>query len=441
MKLIPASLCAFALVASAFADPAFTPSPDYRLTVDGKPALVYHVPTPEVRLAKKDRHPYAYAPLTSAAESVEIAIESETLDLSKAEVLPASKGVRGRFADGRLTFRMKVPEILVVETTGRFRSLVIATSRPEANPPREGDAGVRFFGPGVHHPEVIRLKSNETLYLAPGAWVEGIVAAVGDNITVCGSGVLSGACWPWKKGPIDKETNINPAGHLIAVKGNGFRMRDVTAFSSFGWTTVLNGVTNAVIENYKIIGGRCVNDDGVDVCKTKDVTIRNSFIRTQDDCIAPKWWCENLTVSNCTFVTDESNLVRIGYECVPGEEKRGFRHLVFKNIDGLHLAMAKRTAERYWCNCALLVQASHGNRFEDILFENIRLKEFGEGDVFFCAKTMSIKETDGPWFTTDGGYIRGITVRNPSAPVPITREMLHCIAKDPQHPVEDVRLE
>lgn len=412
-------------------------SADYSLRVDGRAVEVVRVPTPEVRLAVTNRHPYSYAPIT-AAKPVEITLESAVLDLSKARILPESKAVESRFRDGRLTFRMTPPEILVVEPTGRHRMLVLAASKPEAKAPDAKDPAVKFFGPGVHRPEKIFLKSNETLYLAPGAWVEGIVVATGDNITVCGSGVLSGAPWPWTKGPQDRATCINPdAGHLLTFRGRNLNVRDITAFSSFGWTTVLNGVTNAVIENYKIIGGRCVNDDGMDLARIRDVTVRNSFIRCQDDCIAPKWQGENLTVSNCTFMTDESNIVRIGYECDPG---KAFRNYVFRDIDVLHLAMAKRDERRYWSNGVFLLQGANEATIEDVLFDRWRIEEYGAGDTFLVAKTMSIKEGAGS--TKVGGCVRNVTVRNPLAPAILLKPaLLHCFPCDPRHPVENVKLE
>ena len=422
-------------VAAAAEPKGYEISDDYVLSVNGKPTEVIRVPMPEVRLAETNRHPYSYAPIT-AAEPVEISLESRTFDLGRAVVLPESKGVKGTWRDGRLMFRMTPPQTLVVEPNGRHGMLVIAASKPEANVPDPKDPKVRYFGPGVHRPEKIRLQSDETLYLAPGAWVEGIVVGTGDNITVCGSGILSGAPWAWRKGPVDEKTNINRIGHLLTFTGNNLTVRDVTAFSSFGWTTVLNNVTNAVVENYKIISGRCVNDDGIDLSQTKNVVVRNSFARTQDDCIAPKWAGEDLVVSNCTFVTDESNIVRVGYECNPGGS---FRNLLFKDIDVLHLAMAKRGPELYWSNCAMLLQASHEGTIEDVTFDGWRLHEYGEGDVFFLAKTMSIGET-GRCFTQDGGRIRNVTVRNPTAPVKVTRDMLHCIEKDAGHTVTDVKL-
>ena len=423
------------VVSSANSPIGYKLSDDYSLAVNGVKAEVIRVPSPEVRIAEKDCHPYSYAPITSEKD-IEIALSSSLYDLSKAVILPESKGVKGVWKDGQLSFRMSPPQTLVIEPNGRHGMLVIAVSKPEKNIPNPKDRRVKYFAPGVHRPEKIILKSDETLYLAPGAWVEGIVVGTGDNITVCGSGVLSGAPWPWRKGPIDQDTNINPIGHLLTFTGNNLNIRDITAFSSFGWTTVLNNVTNAVVENYKVVSGRCVNDDGIDISQCKDVTIRNTFIRTQDDCIAPKWAGENLVVSNCTFITDESNIVRIGYECNRGES---FKNLLFKDIDVLHLSMSKRGPERYWSNCVMLLQAANEGTIEDVVFDDWRIREFGKGDVFFLAKTMSIKEA-GRCFTHRGGWIRNVTVRNPSMPMTVTSDMLHSIEKDPEHTVRDVKL-
>ena len=50
--------------------------------------------------------------------------------------------------------------------------LFLFANAPEVNPPKQGDAGVRYYGPGVYH-ENIDVKSNETIYLAGGAVIFG----------------------------------------------------------------------------------------------------------------------------------------------------------------------------------------------------------------------------------------------------------------------------
>ena len=47
----------------------------------------------------------------------------------------------------------------------------------------------------------IDLSDGETLYLAAGAVVNGCVRAKGENITICGRGLLTGDAYPRFKGP------------------------------------------------------------------------------------------------------------------------------------------------------------------------------------------------------------------------------------------------
>ena len=58
---------------------------------------------------------------------------------------------------------------------------------------------------GEHNPEngLIRLGSNQTLYLAGGAVVNAGIEATGDNITICGRGILDGSDWEHNAGPTD----------------------------------------------------------------------------------------------------------------------------------------------------------------------------------------------------------------------------------------------
>ena len=55
-----------------------------------------------------------------------------------------------------------------------------------------------------------------------------------------------------------------------------------------GWAAVpyyCNGVT---FDNVKLIGFWRYNADGIDIVNSSNVTIKNSFLRTFDDCIAIK---------------------------------------------------------------------------------------------------------------------------------------------------------
>jgi len=416
-------------------------SGDYLMTVDGEAVDVIRVPMPEKSAGavwnKLDWQPYSYAPFV-ATGTVEVCVRSGFLDLSKTEILPASKGVAAvsQTVD-TVVFKMTPPMTLVLEPKGRHRALVVSANRPEDNPPRADDPKVKYFGPGVHRADAITLRDGETLYLAPGAWVEGWLNAKGRDITVCGSGVLSGAAFNWREGP-KNELGANLSGQLATLAGENITVRDVTLFSSWGWTLVFNAVTNAVVDNVKVVCGRVINDDGIDICRAKDVVLRNSFVRCQDDAITPKWWCENLVCTNMTLWTDAANAFRIGYECESGASGLVYRNLLFKDIDVLHLSLNKTTVEKYWANCAIYIQAVNEQPLCDMVFDDLRFHECGPEDIFLNVKTMRVVKF---YNFPEAGYIRGLALRNIHLPDSRGGMFVNFKTRDDAHPIEGVRFE
>lgn len=437
MKASLVALCCLAAGVAFAAAPGRQLSDDYLMTVDGKSVDVVRVPMPENRLTALERQPYSYAPFV-ATGTVEVCVRSACFDLAKTEILPKSKGIAAtvRNAD-TVTFRMTPPMTLVLEPRGRHRALVVSANLPEANPPSKDDPKVKCFGPGFHRAGEIALGDGETLYLAPGAWVEGWLKAAGRGMTVCGSGVLSGACWDWGKGPKD-DKGKKLAGTLTRLSGENITVRDVTLFSSWSWTLVFNAVTNVLVDNVKVICGRVVNDDGIDVCRAKDVVLRNSFIRAQDDSVAVKWWCENLVCTNMTLWADIAESFRIGYECESGESGLVFRNLLFKDIDVLHLSLEKTRPSDYWANGGIYIEAAHGQPMYDMVYDDIRFYECGPEDIFLNVKTLPI--TQGFKFP-EPGYVKGLTLRNIHLPDSRGGMVVNLSAHDDAHPIEGVRFE
>ena len=416
-------------------------SGDYVMAVDGRDVDVVCVPTPESHIWNRlERQPYSYAPFT-ATGTVEVCVRSGFLDLSRTEILPKSKGVSAvSQAVDAVVFRMTPPMTLVLEPRGRHRALVVSANLPEADPPRAGNSHVKYFGPGYHAAGKIELGDDETLYLAPGAWVEGWLKAKGRNMTVCGSGVLSGGCWDWCKGP-EGSAVLNRCGSLSLLTGENITVRDTTFFSSWGWTLVFNAVTNVLVDNVKVVCGRVINDDGIDICRGRDVVLRNSFVRCQDDCIAPKWWCENLVCTNMTLWTDAANVFRTGYECEPGESGHVYRNLLFKDIDVLHLALNKTAAEDYWANCAIYIQPAHGQAMLDTVYDDIRFYDCGPGDNFLNVKTMPITQGSAHCRTDEAGTLRGLVLRNIHLPDAQGGMGVNLSAHDDAHPIDGVVFE
>ena len=106
-------------------------------------------------------------------------------------VRPASRGIRPIVENDRITFSLDRPGPLMVEVNGIASPLHLFASPPEQDAPAPDAPGVRYFGPGIHRPGKIELKSGESVYLAGGAVVYGSVHARGaSNIRIAGRGIL-----------------------------------------------------------------------------------------------------------------------------------------------------------------------------------------------------------------------------------------------------------
>lgn len=423
---------------------AGTTTDAYTVKVNGVNVPVMGTPMPENRIVEAQRHPYSFA-LFDADGEVTVEVSSRWLAMDNVAILPESKGVRPLEKRGNtVVFRATPPFTLAVEPRGRHDALILSANLPETDVPKPDSPGVVFFGPGRHHPELIGLKGGETLYLAGGAWVEGGVFACGDNVTIRGRGVLSGAPWPWTHGPKITGGNqvasirsaINLSGHMIRISGRGISVRDVTLLSPWGWCLVLNEVEGAMVENVKILGGRVINDDGIDICRSKDVTIRDCFIRVQDDCITPKWWCEDLLVERCTLWTDIANAFRIGYECE--DPPYVYRNLVFRDIDVLHLTLEPTTPDQFWANAAIYIQAANEQLLENFGFEDIRFHEVNRHDIFLLLKTMA---TDTCKKSTAAGYVKNLTMHNIHLPESKGGMCVYISTHDDAHDVDRVSFE
>ena len=377
-------------------------SPEYRVWVDGRPAEVLDILAPshhDWQLPDEAAQPY-WAALFDAEGEVTVRVESES-DLSATRILPLSRGIAPRL-DGAhaLEFTATPPFTLAVEPRPRHGALIVSARPPDPNPPRPDAPGVKCFGPGRHHfDEPIELHSGETLYLATGAFVEGAVRGVGTNITVRGHGVLSGLCWLHWEGP---------AGHLLHFEGADIALRDFTVMGGWNWTLVLNNVDNASIDGVNILNGHVLNDDGIDVCRSRNVTIRNCFIRTQDDCIAAKFWCEGLTVENCALWTDVANIFRIGVEC--DEPPRRIAGISVRDVSVLHQSVLKPGRLQNAVN----IMASNGEMFEDFLFDGLRFDTPEAGDNLASVRTLVWRGK--VYVHEQAGHVRNVTFRNVALP-------------------------
>ena len=393
------------------------PSSDYRVTAGGVDIPVLRTPDTEYRphFQQPTNH-YSYAQFDAEGE-VEVKVE---------------------WKGGSEAFRARPPFKRVFQPFGRDSSLVLVANAPEADAPRPGDPNVVYVGPGRHRVELTVLRSGETLYLAGGALLEGSVHAAGTNIAIRGRGILSGAPWAWRKGlktPKSDEINLD-YGILALVEGKGNVVRDVVLWSGWSYHLVLNEAADCVVDNVKILGGRVLNDDGIDPCRCRNLVIRNSFVHTQDDCLAPKYWIDGMVVSNMMLWSDCASPVRIGYECDP--MPRCFRDLAFRDVDVLRVTRIPTPIEAYWARPILQLQSTNESLFDGILFDGLRVAEATATDSFLVARTQT---TDQTFLYDRPGRMRNVVFRNVSLPPAPGGLPSLLSAHDEEHPILGVKFE
>jgi hypothetical protein len=175
--------------------------------------------------------------------------------------------------------------------------------------------------------------------------------------------------------------------------GGAIRLEDCTDITIDGlvlrdpdvWCCALFGCRNAEISNLKLVGLWRYNADGIDLCNSQDVRLRDCFVRAFDDCIVLKGLgnaygssppvsyrerpVRNILVERCVIWNDWGRAIEIGAETSAPE----IADVVFRDCDII------RTAE-------IAMDIQHGDRaaVHDITFEDIRVEidDFNQRPVY-----------------------------------------------------------
>ncbi len=338
---------------------------DYRLTVNGcpVPVLACRVSAmPFNQVWPGYQRPMGQTEIAGFASwdmdgAVRVEIESAR-PVKTVAVRPASRGIKPEIDGNRIRFALARPGAVVVEVDGWHRALHLFANPPAPAAPTVGTPGLRVFGPGVHHPGRIELKSNESIYLAPGAIVYGSLNANNaTNLHIWGRGVIDVS--QAERGKGGGAIRLSGCSD-VTVEGLVLRDPDVWCFAMFGCSRV-------AVTNVKLIGLWRYNADGIDVCNSQDITVRDCFVRSYDDALVVKGLksgfdaqpVRNVRFTRCTLWCDWGRAMEIGAEtCAPE-----IADVAFEDCDVVrttHIAM----------------DIQHGDRaaVRDIRFQNIRVE-------------------------------------------------------------------
>ena len=347
---------------------------DYVLTIGGQPVFTYPARVSAVPLNQVwpgYQRPKSQTEMASFASwdmtgPVEVQVISAR-PVQSVRVRPSAAGIAPRVEGDAIRFTISRPGQYTLEVNGMHRALHLFANPPEQNAPDPQDPNVRYFGPGVHCPGVITLTGSQTVYLAGGAVVYGIIVAENaENIIIRGRGILDGS----KFGRTDWE-NADARGLITLLGCNHVVIEGITLRDPSLWTVIPVDCQNVYINNVKLIGLWRYNADGIDFVNCQHGVVEDCFVRSFDDSIVFKglnawgrFTCSSKTIEDfrvrrCVVWNDWGRALEIGAETIATE----MSSLLFEDCDIIHTA-----------HIAMDVQNSHMALCRDMVFRNIRVE-------------------------------------------------------------------
>ena len=334
-------------------------------------------------------------------EPVEVMVKKNNGMIQQVDIRPYSKNIEYKQVKNCIFFTLDKPQYLSVEFNGdRLNNLHLFANPVETETYKESSEGVMYFGPGTHRPgdlpnNQIRIPSNTTVYLAPGAVVEAkLLVDHAENVRIIGRGIIYKAIrgievTDSKNVYIDGITVVNPDHYSIFGGGSkGITVRNFKAFSCKGWS------------------------DGIDVMSCQDIDIENIFMRNSDDCLAFynhrwNWWggTNHVNVRKAVLWADIAHPINIGGHGDPESEVgETIENLTFRDIDIL-----EQDEDDYPYQGCMAVVCGDKNLARNILFEDIRIESIQEGMMFNIRVNYNPKYDKQPSRGIDGLTFRNIT--------------------------------
>jgi len=343
-----------------------------------------------------DMHDVRYASMVhfDFAGSVEVSVTSNRGAIASGQIRPLSNGLTPEIKGNTLTFVLSKPCNLSVEIDGdRFHNLHVFTNPLETDVPAENDPDVIYLKPGIHTfpRNILDVSGGKTVYLAGGAVVKAAIRCRNvDNVRIRGRGIL-----------------YQPPRGFVVTHSSNVTIDDIIVMSPRHYTFYGGQSRNLTIRNIRAFSHQG-NSDGIDLMSCSDVSVDGVFMRNSDDCIAVyghRWNfhgdTRNITVRNSTLWADVAHPIHIGTHGDPANPNV-IEDVVFSNIDILE----HDEPQLDYQGC-MSINVSDENLVRNILFENIRVEDFTEGQLVNLRVAYNKKYASAP-----GRGIENITFRN-----------------------------
>ena len=359
-------------IASRILEGFFPKKSGYDVKVDGKSVFVRPIlvsAMPFNQWAPGYQRPMDQ---TEVAGMVKIEAEGATEFVVKssrafkvAKVRPLRAGVKTVVDCGEIRFTLPKPGYYVLELDGYHNPLEIFVDEKRDFAKERAEANI-VFGPGIHEPVVVKLKSHDRVFLDKDAFVLGSFQVEGaEDVKISGYGIICGSrnrrvgdhCY--REG-MDFAVRVMDSKHVV--------FDGPTILDSSCWCITSFNSSYVEFAHLKITAAWRYNTDGIDICNSQHVSIHDCFVHSFDDTIVLKGNfpefdrkdpVDDVKVEHCVCWCGWGRTLEIGLETWAPY----YRGIVFEDCDLIHNNAA-----------ALSVHLGGPAPIEDITFRNIRIE-------------------------------------------------------------------
>ena len=303
------------------------------------------------------------------------------------------------------------------------------------------NGGMLYFPAGQYVTGSLQIYSNTTLYLEAGATIlasgdydkypvidetlipgfkrgtrRGILFSLNaENITVQGAGTIDGRGYYWWVMWDKGEPDTRRPRTIQFINTNHVTIEGIHIQNSPCWTVHPIRCNNVTIHNISIYNPyEAPNTDGINPESCSNVKISDCYIDVGDDCVTIKSGlesdlfqkehaCENIAVTNCTFVHGHGGVV-IGSEMSGGVRNMTVSNCIFQNTDrGIRIKTRRK----------------RGGYVEDIIINNVIMDNVIAGitmnEYYKCGtyeENIDLFTYEKQPIVDSTPYIRGIIISN-----------------------------
>ncbi|MDF2942711.1 MAG: hypothetical protein K0S01_1569 [Herbinix sp.] len=380
---------------------------DTEVSVNGYDSYVYDTNVNHNRqwfgdyMPPQSRTPITYFDFEGIAN---IVVTVPGIELETVKISPVSYGIEPVIdaVNHTVSFTVTNPDNYTLTfNDSPARALHIFTNPIELNAPKDGDENVIYIGPGEWNIDSIMLEDNQTLYIAGGAAIHGVVQAnYAKNIKVIGRGIIDGSSFDGWMGK----------AALVPLKFDfcdGIEISDILALNPNAWVCSASTSKNAVIDGLRIISSR-PNGDGITLQSCENYLVQNCFVRSWDDSLVVKNYTgdsKNITFKDNQLWTDLAQSMEIGYETNKGKkEDAKISGITFENITVLN-NFHKPVISVHNADDALIDDI----HFTNIIVENAQMGS-GDGDELPYLIDFNIAQNSNWSSTKERGQIRNVVI-------------------------------